>query len=67
MVIKLINYWKKFISPLYSWTNCCKYNPSCSQYAIDSIFKYGTLKGSLKAFWRICRCNPICKGGDDPS
>ena len=39
---------------------------SCSQYAIEALEKYGALKGSLLAIWRILRCNPFSKGGYDP-
>ena len=43
----------------------CKYHPSCSQYAIDAIRKHGLLRGSLKAGWRLLRCNPWSHGGVD--
>lgn len=45
---------------------CCKYIPTCSQYAIEAIEHYGIIIGSLKAAWRILRCNPFSKGGYDP-
>lgn len=45
---------------------CCKYYPTCSQYGIEAIEKYGALKGSMLAVWRILRCNPFSKGGYDP-
>ena len=44
----------------------CPYTPSCSQYAIEAIEKYGPLKGGLLALWRILRCNPFSHGGYDP-
>jgi uncharacterized protein len=44
----------------------CKYHPSCSQYALDSIRAHGLAKGSLKAGWRLLRCNPWSLGGHDP-
>jgi len=44
----------------------CKYHPSCSQYAIDALHKYGLVRGSLKAGWRLLRCNPWSHGGYDP-
>jgi hypothetical protein len=44
----------------------CRFNPSCSQYAILAIEKYGIIKGGLKASWRIIRCNPWNHGGNDP-
>ena len=43
----------------------CKFHPSCSQYASDAIRKYGLLRGSLKAGWRVLRCNPWSHGGVD--
>ena len=43
----------------------CKYHPSCSQYAADALRKYGPIRGSLKAAWRLLRCNPWSRGGVD--
>jgi uncharacterized protein len=43
----------------------CKYHPSCSQYADDALRKYGPVRGSLKAAWRLARCNPWSRGGVD--
>jgi hypothetical protein len=43
----------------------CKYHPSCSQYASDAVRKYGLLRGTLRAGWRILRCNPWSRGGVD--
>lgn len=45
----------------------CRFRPTCSQYAIASLEKYGFLKGGLKALWRVLRCNPWNKGGYDPA
>ncbi len=44
----------------------CIYIPTCSQYAIDAIEKYGAIKGSFMAIKRILRCHPFHKGGYDP-
>ena len=44
----------------------CPYVPSCSQYGLEAIEKYGVIKGGLLAAWRILRCNPFSKGGYDP-
>ena len=44
----------------------CKYSPTCSQYCIDAISKYGIIKGVLLGIKRIFRCNPWSKGGYDP-
>jgi len=43
----------------------CKYHPTCSRYAADAVRKHGLVKGSLKAAWRILRCNPWSRGGVD--
>jgi putative membrane protein insertion efficiency factor len=45
----------------------CRYVPTCSQYAIDAINKHGPLRGSWRAFKRICRCHPWGGRGDDPA
>jgi len=45
---------------------CCRYSPSCSEYAVIAIETHGALKGSLLALWRVLRCNPFSKGGCDP-
>jgi len=63
LAIYLIKLWQRFISPLYPPS--CRYYPTCSNYAIMAIEKYGLFKGSLKAFLRILRCNPFFKGGVD--
>jgi len=44
----------------------CRFHPTCSEYGYQAIEKYGVVKGGLMAFWRILRCNPFNKGGDDP-
>ena len=44
----------------------CKFRPSCSEYTYRAIEKYGLIKGGIKGAWRILRCNPWSKGGDDP-
>jgi len=45
----------------------CRYFPSCSEYSINALTKYGLIKGSLKTIWRVLRCNPWSKGGHDPA
>ena len=44
----------------------CKYHPTCSHYGLEAIRKYGSLRGGLLTSWRILRCNPFSKGGEDP-
>ncbi|MFH1232989.1 MAG: membrane protein insertion efficiency factor YidD [Patescibacteria group bacterium] len=44
----------------------CRFRPTCSDYAIAAIEKYGVIKGGIKAIWRVLRCNPFNPGGWDP-
>ena len=44
----------------------CKYHPSCSQYALDALQRYGLVRGTILAAWRLARCNPWSRGGFDP-
>jgi putative membrane protein insertion efficiency factor len=44
----------------------CRFSPSCSEYMILAVQKYGPAYGFCKGVWRICRCNPFSRGGDDP-
>lgn len=62
--VKLIRLYQRFLSPLLPAT--CRFTPSCSQYAAQAIEKHGALKGCTLAAWRILRCNPLSKGGEDP-
>ncbi|MGM0365513.1 MAG: membrane protein insertion efficiency factor YidD [Actinomycetota bacterium] len=64
ILIFLIKLYKKFISPILP--NSCRFMPTCSEYAVDAVNKYGVLKGSIKSIYRILRCNPFNKGGYDP-
>lgn len=64
LLIFIIKIYRKYISP-YKRPSC-KYYPTCSQYAIDAIEKYGSFKGIFMSIWRILRCNPFSKGGYDP-
>ena len=57
-------FYQKGISPLYPPR--CRYIPTCSQYALEAVEKYGAVKGTFLATKRILRCNPFHKGGYDP-
>jgi putative membrane protein insertion efficiency factor len=46
--------------------NTCRFYPSCSHYGYQAVYKYGAIKGSLMAAWRVLRCNPFNPGGYDP-
>ena len=60
VLIGLIKIYRKFIGPH------CIYTPTCSQYAMEAIRKYGAIKGTYLACRRILRCHPFAKGGYDP-
>ncbi len=64
ILIWLVQGYRRFISPLFPPS--CRFTPTCSQYAIDSIERFGTIKGSYLATMRILRCNPFHPGGYDP-
>lgn len=64
LFIQLIKSYQLFVSPRSG--PCCRYTPSCSQYAIDALRIHGAFKGLFLAVWRIMRCNPFSKGGYDP-
>ena len=64
VLIALVRGYQKVISPLLGHN--CRFTPTCSQYALEAIEKYGALKGGWLAFRRILRCNPFHKGGYDP-
>ena len=64
-IISFIRFYQKFLSPL-KWRTHCIYTPTCSEYAVQAISKYGIIKGILLSVWRILRCNPFSKGGYDP-
>ena len=44
----------------------CRFYPSCSHYGYQAVYKFGVLKGGVKAIWRVLRCNPFNPGGYDP-
>ncbi len=64
IVIAPIIVYRKVISPAIP--RRCKYEPTCSRYAVDAIREYGILKGLVLAGWRLLRCNPWSYGGYDP-
>ena len=64
MMVKSIRIYQKYISPMKGTK--CPYIPSCSQYGLEAVEKYGALKGGAMAAWRILRCNPFSGGGYDP-
>lgn len=63
--IAMIRFYQKYLSGLKRYSHCI-YTPTCSQYGIEAIEKYGVLKGGWLTFKRILRCNPFAIGGYDP-
>ncbi|MDP2720576.1 MAG: membrane protein insertion efficiency factor YidD [bacterium] len=69
LVIFLIKLYQKYVSLLKGliWPlGVCRFTPTCSTYLINSVEKYGVLKGAQFGFSRITRCNPFFQGGADP-
>lgn len=64
LVLAPIVVYRKAISP--ALPRRCKYEPTCSRYAVDAIGSYGILRGIVLAGWRVLRCNPWSDGGYDP-
>ena len=63
-VLAPILVYQRFVSP--GLPRRCKYEPSCSRYAVQAIQEFGILKGLVLAGWRLLRCNPWSHGGFDP-
>ena len=64
LMLAAIRFYQKHFSP--ARPPCCRFIPTCSQYALEAIEKYGARRGLSMSFARILRCNPLCKGGYDP-
>ena len=64
VAIFLIRAYRRWISPLK--TPCCRFTPTCSQYAIDAFSEWGFVVGLYLSVFRVARCNPFSKGGYDP-
>ena len=65
ILLGLIRFYQKLISPALP-ANTCRFYPSCSHYAYQAIYKYGVIKGTFMAIYRVIRCNPFNPGGYDP-
>jgi putative membrane protein insertion efficiency factor len=62
--LALIAAYQRWISP--SMPRRCRYEPTCSDYAVRAIRRFGLARGVLLACWRLIRCNPFSHGGFDP-
>ncbi|HEY9752442.1 MAG TPA: membrane protein insertion efficiency factor YidD [Coleofasciculaceae cyanobacterium] len=64
LLISLIRGYRVLISPLFP--PVCRFQPTCSQYAIEALTRFGVIRGSWLAMRRITRCHPLNPGGYDP-
>ena len=64
LFIGIVKLYRKYISPLKK--PCCRFTPTCSEYALEAFYEWGTIRGLGLTIWRILRCNPFCAGGNDP-
>jgi putative membrane protein insertion efficiency factor len=64
MLLLLVKFYRNFISPMFPPS--CRYVPTCSEYALIALEKYGAARGGWLAVKRICRCHPWHEGGYDP-
>ena len=62
-LIGVVRLYQKLLSPLLG--RRCRFYPSCSEYFILAVKKYGVISGSLRGVWRVLRCNPWSEGGID--
>jgi hypothetical protein len=60
----LIRLYKRTLSPMLPPS--CRFSPSCSQYALEAMERYGLFKGGALAIYRLLRCHPFSRGGFDP-
>jgi putative membrane protein insertion efficiency factor len=63
-IIACVRAYQFTLSPFFG--RQCRFRPTCSNYMIEAVEKYGAIRGLLKGIWRILRCNPFCQGGHDP-
>jgi putative membrane protein insertion efficiency factor len=64
LLIGVVRLYQLSIGPMLG--RHCRFEPSCSMYFIESVRKYGVVRGACRGIWRILRCNPWNPGGDDP-
>jgi putative membrane protein insertion efficiency factor len=65
ILILLVRGYRRWISPILG-PGKCRFEPSCSAYALEALETHGSLKGLGLTLWRILRCQPLCRGGFDP-
>jgi len=60
----VLRVYKRWISPVFPPS--CRYVPTCSEYAMEAVERYGAVRGGALAAWRVLRCHPLAAGGLDP-
>lgn len=65
IILKILHLYRKYLSPLKGAASC-RFYPTCSQYAVEAVTRYGACKGGWMAFRRVLRCHPFHPGGYDP-
>jgi len=63
--VALLKFYRNYLSGLK--LQCCRFYPSCSEYAIEAIEKYGLIRGGAKSLMRLLKCHPFSDGGYDPA
>ena len=63
-LVFLIRCYQKYLSPLKGGP-CCRFTPTCSEYAVRALREWGLVRGLALSIWRVLRCNPFCRGGKD--
>ncbi len=64
IAVSILRFYQHWISPAFGQR--CRYYPSCSEYAVQAVQRFGILRGLVLAGWRLLRCNPFSRGGFDP-
>ena len=64
IALRMLHGYKRWVSPMFPPS--CRYVPTCSEYAMEAVERYGAVRGLAMAAWRLMRCHPLAKGGLDP-
>ena len=64
LALKILRGYKRLISPMMP--AACRYVPTCSEYAVEAVERFGIVRGGAMTLWRVLRCNPFARGGVDP-